>query len=122
MPGDMRCMPRSQMYCWPAAHQRQRPHEGMNETEIWSPTANSVTPSPSSVTTPAPSWPPTVGRGAGRVPSKMCSSEWHMPAAVVLTKTSPASGGSSSISSTLQSRVGLSQNGRPSPHASSPLS
>ena len=55
-------------------------------------------------TTPAPSCPPIMG-GAGVAPARSpvttCSSEWHIPDAASLTSTSPAFGGSSSISSTL---------------------
>ena len=39
--------------------------------------------------------------GNGRSPVTTCSSEWHMPEAAIFTSTSPAFGGSSSISSTL---------------------
>src|SRR6266568_3744639 len=47
--------------------------------------------------TPAPSCPPTSGRRAVPV-ARMCSSEWHRPAASYLMRTSPASGSSRSSS------------------------
>src|SRR5688572_19768820 len=42
-----------------------------------------------------------IGRAKGRSPVTRCSSEWHIPEAANLTRTSPGPGGSSSISSTL---------------------
>ena len=93
------------------------PHEGMKLKTTWSPTARSVTPSPISMTSPAPSWPPMTGNwlmpissamsaGSAKSPVTMCSSEWHRPEAASLTSTSPFFGGSSSMSSTLQSVCG----------------
>jgi hypothetical protein len=107
---ERRCAPLSHRFCLPLAQDGQRPQEGMNEVTTWSPTASSVTPGPTSITTPAPSWPrmigyccqPSISTMAGSMamsPVTMCSSEWHMPLAVNFTRTSPALGGSSSISS-----------------------
>ena len=104
-------MPRSQR-CWrPVAHQKQRPHDGMNVTATWSPSASDVTSGPTAVTTPAPSWPPTIGNSdltpnTSRIsgatlmsPDRRCSSEWHIPAYATWTWTSWRPGGSTSISS-----------------------
>ena len=44
--------------------------------------------------------------GSARSPVSRCSSEWHRPDPTSLTSTSPAFGGSSSTSSTLQSVFG----------------
>ena len=94
--------PRSQRLEWPVAHGTQRPHDGMNPNTTWSPGDSQLTPSPTSSTTPAPSCPPMIGGGNGRSPVTTCSSLWHIPEAAILTSTSPALGGSSSMSSTLQ--------------------
>ena len=76
----------------PDTQYSQRPHEGMNETETWSPGARSLTLSPTDSTTPEPSWPPMKGNiestpkrestsgGAVMSPTRLCSSEWHSPA------------------------------------------
>ena len=52
-------------------------------------------------TTPAPSWPRTAGGFNGMVPLMTDRSEWHTPAAAILTRTSraPGSGDASSSSS-----------------------
>ncbi len=57
-------------------------------------------PGPAASTTPAPSWPPTIGSRAVASPVRRCSSEWHMPEAANLMRTSPARGSSSSSSVT----------------------
>ncbi len=85
-------MPRSHR-CWrPEAHQKQVPQAGMKAAATWSPTATVSTPSPTSTTTPAPSWPPMHGKSEStpktdRIsgstlmsPLRRCSSEWHIPA------------------------------------------
>ena len=71
----------------------------MNPKMTRSPGATEVTPGPTSSITAAPSWPPIIGSGQGRSPVTMCSSEWHSPDPPIRTRTSPAFGGSSSISS-----------------------
>ncbi len=48
---------------------------GTNTVTTWSPTARRVTPSPKASTTPAPSWPSTMGIGRGRLPSMTDRSE-----------------------------------------------
>src|SRR5450759_3760713 len=65
-----------------------------------SPTASSVTPSPTSTTVPAPSWPRISGNGMPMVPLTADKSLWHTPQAPSLTITSPRCGDSTSISST----------------------
>ncbi|ORW59254.1 hypothetical protein AWC20_09910 [Mycobacterium parmense] len=116
IPGSKVPDPASHRYSIPEAHQRHRPQTATNEVTTWSPGANRVTPGPTSTTTPDPSCPPMVGDiavaspgpsvfggGASR-PWRMCSSEWHSPVAARRTRTSPARGGSRSISSTDQGR------------------
>src|SRR4051812_34559191 len=107
--------PRSHRLVLPMAHQWQRPHDGMNEVDTWSPGWTVITPSPTASTIPEPSWPPSTGNhsvssnisnasgGGTRSPVSTCSSEWHSPANAVRTSTSPALGSPSSNSSTLQS-------------------
>ena len=59
----------------------------------WSPGLEVVDLGPTSVTTPAPSWPPSTGaHGSGITPSSRCSSEWQMPEAASWIITSPALG------------------------------
>src|ERR671937_2253980 len=72
----------------------------MKEKMTWSPLAKSVTPSPTSSTTPAPSWPSTSGSGSAIVPVIAERSEWHTPQAASLTDTSPRLGASMEIDST----------------------
>src|SRR5437763_1934378 len=64
----------------------------MAVTTTWSPTATVVTPSPTSVTTPAPSWPSTIGSGLGRSPLRTETSEAHTPEASRRTAISPGRG------------------------------
>src|SRR6267142_964174 len=72
----------------------------MKAKTTWSPLANSLTPSPASSTTPAPSWPSTSGSGSAIVPVIAERSEWHTPQAPRRTSTSPRFGASMLISST----------------------
>ena len=114
MPPASVVIPRSQRFCRPDAHQKHVPHEGMKATATWSPSATWVTLGPTSVTMPAPSWPPTIGNmdltpiisrtsgGALMSPVRRCSSEWHMPDQTICTRTSRLPGGSISISSVFQ--------------------
>src|SRR5439155_26788395 len=67
----------------------------------WSPRANPSTPSPSSTTSPAASWPRISGGGIGIVPLVAERSEWQTPHAPSLTVTSPRRGGSTVTSSTI---------------------
>src|SRR5690349_13783985 len=73
----------------------------MKEKMTWSPLAKSLTPSPTSSTTPAPSWPSTSGSGSGIVPVIAERSEWQTPHAARRTVSSPRLGGSTLISSTV---------------------
>jgi hypothetical protein len=58
-----------------------------------------VTPSPTSTTMPAPSWPNTAGKmPSGSSPDRVKASVWHTPVWVILTSTSPFWGGATSIS------------------------
>ncbi len=59
-----------------------------------------LTPSPTSTTSPAPSWPSTSGGGSAMVPLVAERSEWHTPQAASFTITSPRLGESTVISST----------------------
>ncbi len=99
----IRTAPTSHRLECPVAHDGHWPQAGMKPNTTWSPGLRSVTPGPTSSTTPAPSWPPMIGSGTGMSPVTRCSSEWHMPDAASLTSTSPSLGGSSSMGSTLQS-------------------
>src|SRR6185295_19741663 len=95
---------RSHRFEWPEAQLGHLPHAGKKENTTWSPTSSEVTFGPTSITTPAPSWPPMHGGSLvtpARSPVTTCSSLWHIPLAANLTSTSPAFGGSRSISSTL---------------------
>lgn len=66
-----------------------------------SPGFTEVTPSPMLSTIPAPSWPRMTGKStSGKLPSRTCSSVWQIPVATILTRTSRAFGGATSISST----------------------
>src|ERR1700741_5436822 len=72
----------------------------MNENTTWSPGARPLTSSPTSSTTPAPSWPSTSGSGSAMVPLIAERSEWHTPQAPSFTVTSPRFGGSTATDST----------------------
>ena len=61
--------------------------------------ASDDTPSPTSSTMPAPSWPSTMGGGSGMVPFWTDRSEWHTPEATIFTLHSPGPGGAISMSS-----------------------
>src|SRR4029453_3904150 len=63
------------------------PHGALQAMITWSPGCTDVTPSPTSATTPAPSWPGTNGAGCGMVPFMPETSEWHTPVAMILTFT-----------------------------------
>ncbi|OBF99207.1 hypothetical protein A5773_08375 [Mycobacterium sp. 852014-52450_SCH5900713] len=116
MPGARVPDPVSHRYSIPEAHQRHCPQTATKDVTTWSPGANPATPGPTSTTTPEPSCPPIVGDmagnpkarnvsgGAASFPCRMCSSEWQSPQAASRTSTSPAFGGSSSNSSTVQGR------------------
>ena len=63
----------------PARHDRQTPHGTSQDKATGWPTRTLVTPGPTASTTPAPSWPMTIGVGRGHSPSRTCRSEWQTP-------------------------------------------
>src|SRR3569833_3873620 len=66
----------------------------------WSPFFSDVTPAPTSITTPAPSWPKITGnKPSGSAPERVNSSVWQTPEALISIRTSPALGPSRSTSS-----------------------
>src|SRR6185437_4193403 len=92
--------PELQRFWWPVEQYRQVPQLGMKLQTTWSPEATLVTPGPTDSTTPAASWPPTMGKRTGVSPSMTPRSEWQRPAAATLIRTSPAFGSSTSSSTT----------------------
>src|SRR5882672_702651 len=54
--------PRSQRLRIPAWHDGHVPQDGMKDSTTWSPGSRPSTPAPTSVTMPAPSWPPSTGK------------------------------------------------------------
>src|ERR1051325_6450514 len=72
----------------------------MKEETTWSPLEREETSFPTSMTSPAASWPRTRGSGIASVPLVADRSEWHTPQAASFTVTSRALGGSTLISST----------------------
>ena len=80
---------------WQSAH---FPHDGAHDSTTSSPTATLSTPSPTASTTPAPSWPSTIGVGRSHSPLTMWRSVPQMPTAAIRTSTWPAPGSSSSMS------------------------
>ncbi|MCY1547264.1 hypothetical protein D9M68_833100 [compost metagenome] len=89
----------------PSMQGLQQPQLGTNTMATWSPGFRSVTPGPASTTSPDDSCPSTIGTPRGRSPLMTDRSEWHSPAALIRTSTSPKPGGSSSISAMLNGRV-----------------
>src|ERR1700733_1360879 len=98
--------PFTHMLEWPVEHGRQAPQAGMYEQTILSPGLTRCTSGPTDSTIPAPSCPPTAGSRMGASPAVMWSSEWHRPAAIILTRTSCAFGGSSRRSTISQPTCG----------------
>src|SRR5690606_15691740 len=75
------------------------PHSAVYSGITWSPGLTLVTPSPTSTTTPPPSWPSTTGNSpSGSAPDSVNASVWHSAVWVIFTSTSPLRGGSTSIS------------------------
>src|ERR1700693_227731 len=84
-------------------------HWGENRVTTWSPIAISLTPSPTASTTPAPSWPRTVGAYPdGSDPEAEYMSVWQTPQATSLTSTSPGRGSARSSSWTTSGRANSS--------------
>ncbi len=74
----------------PARQVRHARQAGTKQNATGSPGRTCVTPSPTSSTIPAPSWPSTSGqRPSPSAPSARWRSEWQTPAAATRTSTSP---------------------------------
>src|SRR5262245_43163661 len=71
----------------------------MNAETTLVPTSGPATPSPSSTIVPEISWPSTAGVGKATSALRTCRSVWHTPHACTRTRTSPASGAGTGISS-----------------------
>src|SRR5690606_3728015 len=83
----------------PEVQNLHSPHSAVYNGITWSPTFTLVTPSPTSTTTPPPSWPSTAGKiPSGSSPDNVNASVWHTPVCVILISTSPFFGGATSIS------------------------
>ena len=78
----------------------QPPQLGTNTLTTWSPGFRSSTPGPTCTTSPEDSCPSASGITRGRSPLMTDRSEWHSPATLIRTSTSPVPGGSSSTSVT----------------------
>ena len=78
----------------------------------WSPTATPVTASPTSVTTPAASWPSTCGYDGDSVPLTIDRSEWQTPTPATRTRTSAGVSGRSSTSITCRVSVPVATSAR----------
>src|SRR5215813_6801407 len=74
----------------PPRHCAQLPQNPDRQATTWSPGLTEVTSAPTASTTPAPSWPSTIGRSSGKrpTPSTTWRSLWHTPVAAVRTSTS----------------------------------
>ena len=108
----------SHRFARPARHCSQVPHDGTKQKPTWSPGATCRTAAPTLSTTPAPSWPSTIGcRLEPRCPSARCRSEWHTPAAATRTSTSSSRGGASSSLLDADRRPDFPQDSRSDPHA-----
>jgi len=85
----------------PRRHWRQRPHGTAHVSTTRSPGRADVTPAPTASTTPAPSWPSSIGQGAPQFPCSIAqTSLWQTPLAAIRTSTSPGPGSSMRIGST----------------------
>src|SRR5690606_1426679 len=91
---------RSHSHGSPCPHHQHSRHGGAQLSTTGSPGAGVVTPSPTAVTRPAPSWPRTTGIACASVPLASDRSEWHTPVAYSATRTWPGPGAGRSISST----------------------
>src|SRR3954447_7616749 len=102
-------MPPVHRFGWPDRHCGQVPQNPDRQATIWSPARTLVTSSPTASTTPAPSWPSTIGRSVGKrpTPSTTCRSLWQTPVATVRTNTSRRSGLSTSTVSIVRGACGL---------------
>ncbi len=104
MPAALALPPGSHSAARPPRHSAHSPQVGTKESDTWSPGSKPCASGPSSTTSPAASWPSTIGITRGREPSITDRSEWHSPAARTLTSISPGPGGASSSSATSSGR------------------
>ena len=91
---------RSQRLPRPRRHSGQAPQYRLGSTATRSPTASWSTPRPMATTSPANSWPGTIGSEGANSPSRMWRSVPQMPHAATATTTSPSCGAGSSIVTT----------------------
>src|SRR5258708_6846543 len=69
----------------PLLQNRHSPHSAVYSGMTWSPGLTLVTPSPTSTTMPAPSWPSTAGKmPSGSSPDSVNASVWQTPGGGVL--------------------------------------
>src|SRR4051794_5858001 len=97
-PATFAAAPGSHRAARPERQGSQAPQAGTKAMITWSPTSKPSVFAPVSTTSPAASWPRTIGITRGREPSITDRSEWHRPAAPTLTSSSPSPGPSSSSS------------------------
>ncbi|MNT11103.1 hypothetical protein D3C72_1459660 [compost metagenome] len=85
-------------------------HESTKQpTPTWSPTLNLLTLAPTAVTTPAISWPGTIGKAAPPHSSRAWwISEWHTPQYLIEMATSSARGARRSNENGCSAEVGPS--------------
>ena len=115
VPAAFAAAPGSHSAARPPGTARSRRRLGTKASTTWSPAAKPSTPGPTSTTSPAASWPSTIGITRGREPSITDRSEWHRPAARTRTSSSPGPGGSSSSSVDLERpRLGVGRGAGPS--------
>src|SRR5690554_4898275 len=89
----------TQRFVLPDLQNKHSPHSAVYSGITWSPGLTLVTPSPTSTTMPAPSWPRMAGNTpSGSSPDRVNASVWQTPVWVILTSTSPALGGATSTS------------------------
>src|SRR5690554_3051750 len=83
----------------PDLQNKHSPHSAVYSGITWSPGFTLVTPSPTSTTMPAPSWPSTAGNTpSGSSPDSVNASVWQSAVWVIFTSTSPFFGPSRSSS------------------------
>src|SRR5690606_16842356 len=83
----------------PLLQNRHSRHSAVYSGITWSPGCTLVTPSPTSTTMPAPSWPSTAGNTpSGSSPDSVKASVWQSAVWVIFTSTSPCFGPSRSSS------------------------
>ena len=96
-----------QWFSWPRRQLWHVPHDQTPCTTASRPSQLAATPSPTSTTVPATSWPSVIGSAYGRVPGGQymtCRSEWHRPTASTRSRSSPGPGRGTGTSRTSGSR------------------